>query len=107
MVLDGKVDEERTKCVKVGGYHVSQCLKQALSWKEAKEAAGATVSSLDTSSVKQKCRLSMNINREGDHRHPTRTETVHIKSQLDPEKSSKLEMIEVSAVFQPIKLQLS
>jgi hypothetical protein len=33
--------------------------------KDNKEASGATVSSLDTSAVKQKCRLSLNLAREG------------------------------------------
>ena len=33
--------------------------------KDIKEASGATVSSLDTSAVKQKCRLSLNLAREG------------------------------------------
>jgi hypothetical protein len=33
--------------------------------KDNKDALGATVSSLDTSAVKQKCRLSINLSREG------------------------------------------
>ena len=40
----------------VGGWHVSQFLKQALSWRDQKEAATATTSSLDASHVKQRCR---------------------------------------------------
>ena len=43
-------------CLQVGGWHVSQFLKQALSWRDQKEAATATTSSLDASHVKQRCR---------------------------------------------------
>ena len=35
---------------------MSQFLKQALSWRDQKEAATATTSSLDASHVKQRCR---------------------------------------------------
>ena len=55
--------------VSVGGWHVSHFLKQAMTWKDKKEAVGATVSSLDTSQVKQKCRLSLNLARENDMVH--------------------------------------
>merc|ERR1712012_908402 len=48
VVMDGKVDTTRTRTVPVGGWHVSQFLKQALTWKEHKEAAVTTISSLDS-----------------------------------------------------------
>ena len=71
VILEGKVDTERTRTVSVGGWHVSQFLKQALAWKDQKELAPgcATTSSLDASHVKQRCRLSLNISRE-EHRTP-------------------------------------
>ncbi|TRY77482.1 hypothetical protein TCAL_07407 [Tigriopus californicus] len=95
VVLDGKVDENRTQTMSVGGWHVSQCLKQAMAWQEGKDTSGATISSLDTSAVKQKCRLTLNLSREGDHRSgPSRSETLHIKSQNDAQR--KLEMTEVT-----------
>lgn len=80
VILEGKVDTERTRTASVGGWHVSQFLKQALAWKDQKEVAPgcATTSSLDASHVKQRCRLSLNISRE-EHRTP-RTETLHVKS---------------------------
>ena len=66
VVLEGRLEEERSQSLSVGGWHVSQLLKQAMAWRgENKEARGATVSSLDTSTVKQKCRLSLNPAREG------------------------------------------
>ncbi len=40
VVVDGKVDESRTQTMSVGGWHVSQFLKQALTWKDNKDAAG-------------------------------------------------------------------
>merc|ERR1719219_1203759 len=55
VVLEGKVDPTRTQTIAVGGWHVSQFLKQSLSCKEHhnnREVTGATVSSLDTSDVK-------------------------------------------------------
>eukprot|EP00096_Caligus_rogercresseyi_P012543 TRINITY_DN5293_c0_g1_i1.p1 TRINITY_DN5293_c0_g1~~TRINITY_DN5293_c0_g1_i1.p1 ORF type:complete len:431 (-),score=63.29 TRINITY_DN5293_c0_g1_i1:8-1135(-) len=93
VVFDGVVCEERTQSNSIGGWHVSQFLKQALTWKNKKEADGATVSSLDTSAVKQKCRLSLNLSRENEHRG-NRCETLHIKSQRDAYK--RLEMTEVT-----------
>ena len=40
VVVDGKVDVGRTQTVSVGGWNVSQFLKQALSWQDNEEAAG-------------------------------------------------------------------
>ena len=60
VVLEGKVDTDRTRTASVGGWHVSQFLKQALSWKDQKEAnscpTSTSTSSLDASHVKQRCR---------------------------------------------------
>ena len=80
VVIDGKVDMSRTRTVSVGGWHVSEFLKQALSWKETKETSSATTSSLDASHVKQRCRLSLNISREEQQSRTPRTETLHLKS---------------------------
>ena len=80
VVIDGKVDMSRTRTVSVGGWHVSEFLKQALSWKETKDTTSATTSSLDASHVKQRCRLSLNISREEQHNRTPRTETLHVKS---------------------------
>ena len=60
---------------------MSQFLKQALTWKDHKDASVATISSLDASNVKQKCRLSLNLNREEHRASGPRTETLHVKSQ--------------------------
>ena len=65
----------------VGGWHVSHFLKQAMTWKDKKEAVGATVSSLDTSQVKQKCRLSLNLARENDMVH--QGHSLHIRYHLE------------------------
>ena len=32
VVIDGKVDETKTQTMNIGGWHVSQFLKQALTW---------------------------------------------------------------------------
>ena len=69
------------RTIAVGGWHVSQFLKQALTWKEHKDASIATISSLDASNVKQKCRLSLNLSREEHRASGPRTETLHVKSQ--------------------------
>lgn len=39
VVVDGRVDDTKTQTVSVGGWNVSQFLKQALSWQDSKEAA--------------------------------------------------------------------
>ena len=39
VVIDGKVDEAKTETVNVGGWQVSQFLKQAVVWRDNKEAA--------------------------------------------------------------------
>jgi len=80
VVIDGNVDTARTRTVPVGGWHVSQFLKQALTWKEHKEAAGTTISSLDSSSVKQKCRLSLHLGREEARNRSLLPETLHVRS---------------------------
>jgi len=81
VVIEGRVDTSRTRTIAVGGWHVSQFLKQALTWKDHKDASVATISSLDASNVKQKCRLSLNLNREEHRASGPRTETLHVKSQ--------------------------
>ncbi|XP_071746572.1 actin, macronuclear isoform X1 [Lepeophtheirus salmonis] len=93
VVFDGMVCEKRTQIMSIGGWHVSQFLKQALTWKDNKDADGATISSLDTSTVKQKCRLSLNLSRENELKNG-KFETLHIKSQRDHHK--RLEMTEVT-----------
>ena len=42
VVVDGKVDETKTQTISVGGWHVSQFLKQALTWKDHQDAAGVS-----------------------------------------------------------------
>ncbi len=57
----------------------------------------ATISSLDTSAVKEKCRLSFNFSREGLHGGANaqhKSETLYIRSQRDNQK--KLETTEIS-----------
>ena len=63
VVLEGRMDLERTRSVGVGGWHVSELLRQAMTWRGGESgdcARDASVSSLDTSTVKRKCRLSLN-----------------------------------------------
>ena len=80
VVVEGKVDTGRTRTLPVGGWHVSQFLKQALVWRDQKDVSGTTISSLDASHVKARCRLSLNIQREEHRQGPPRTETLHVKS---------------------------
>ena len=80
VVMDNKVDTTRTRTVPVGGWHVSQFLKQALTWKEHKEAAATTISSLDSRSVKQQCRLSLHLGREEARSRSMLPETLHVRS---------------------------
>merc|ERR1712029_275694 len=100
VVVDGKVDESKTQSVSVGGWHVSQFLKQAMTWKDNNEAAGATISSLDTSQVKQKCRLSLNLARENEKVQPGHS--LHIRGQphaaatASSTRSGRLEQLEVT-----------
>ena len=80
----------------------------------------ATISTFDTSAVKQKCRLSLNLAREGEQRlsstglplsnsgangspvptsndaYPATTETLHIRSQRDNANRGRLEQMEVT-----------
>ena len=53
VVVDGSVDETRTQSVSVGGWHVSQFLKQAMAWKGElnKEAAGVRLEHFETSTT--------------------------------------------------------
>lgn len=64
VVIEGAVDTARTQTIPVGGWHVSNYLKQSLAWKDLKESAALSVSSLDLSSVKAKCRLPLSLARE-------------------------------------------
>ena len=84
IVLNGRVEVERTQTVNIGGWHLSEFLKQAMSWKESRQDSGcppATVSSLDTADVKEKCRLSLNLVREESRSNFHRPETFRVKSQ--------------------------
>ena len=88
IVLNGRVEVERTQTVNIGGWHLSEFLKQAMSWKESRQqdSSGgcppqATVSSLDTADVKEKCRLSLNLVREESRSNFHRPETFRVKSQ--------------------------
>ena len=84
VVIEGKVQESRSQTINVGGWHVSQCLQQAL------DCDVITVSSLDMSAIKQKCRLSLNLSRE----HSV-SETLHVKSQSD-QNHQKFDVAEVT-----------
>ena len=81
VVIEGKVEVERTQTIGVGGWHLSEFLKQAMSWKESQDGPTATISSLDTADVKEKCRLSLNLVREETRPHFHRPETFRVKSQ--------------------------
>ena len=49
----------RTRSIGVGGWNVSEYLKQAMSWQETTESGTATVSSLDTTGKLNKKNLTM------------------------------------------------
>ena len=90
VVIDGKVDDFRSNTINVGGWHLSQCLKQSI---EHKIDCDITASSLDVSAVKQRCRLSLNLSRE----HAV-AETFSVKSQSDHNRpyDGKLDQLEVT-----------
>ena len=90
VVIDGKVDDFRSNTVNVGGWHLSQCLKQSI---EHTIDCDITASSLDVSAVKQRCRLSLNLSRE----HAV-AETFSVKSQSDHNRpyDGKLDQLEVT-----------
>ena len=90
VVIDGKVDDFRSNTINVGGWHLSQCLKQSI---EHTIDCDITASSLDVSAVKQRCRLSLNLSRE----HAV-AETFSVKSQSDQNRpyDGKLDQLEVT-----------
>ena len=49
----------RTRSIGVGGWNVSEYLKQAMSWQETTESGTATVSSLDTTGKLKKKNLTI------------------------------------------------
>ncbi|XP_046491430.1 actin-related protein 2-like [Neodiprion pinetum] len=78
VVIGGRVMPDRWRLLPVGGYHVAHHLKQAMHW-QPKEYHQIPVSYLDTMAVKERCRLSYNIENEERKRGPTRREHINLR----------------------------
>lgn len=63
VVISGRVLPNRWRVVPVGGWHVAYYLKQAMQW-QPKEYHQIPISYLDTMAVKERCRLSYNLDHE-------------------------------------------
>ncbi|KAI4503807.1 hypothetical protein M0802_001210 [Mischocyttarus mexicanus] len=63
VIIDGRVMPRRWKLLPVGGWNVAFYLKYSMYWKQ-KPHLEIPISSLDTLAVKEKCRLSYNIQNE-------------------------------------------
>lgn len=62
VVIDGRVMPQRWRLIPVGGWHVAYYLKQAMNW-QPKECE-IPISYLDYPTVKERCRLSLDIRKE-------------------------------------------
>ncbi|XP_015584746.1 actin-related protein 6 [Cephus cinctus] len=78
VVIGGRVMPDRWKLLPVGGWHVAHHLKQAMHW-QPKEYHQIPVSYLDTMAVKERCRLSYNIEHEEKKRGPTKREHINLR----------------------------
>lgn len=63
IVIDGRVVPKRWRLIPVGGWHVAYYLKQAMNW-QPKEFPEIPISYLDYPTVKERCRLSLDIGKE-------------------------------------------
>ncbi|XP_012280608.1 actin-related protein 6-like [Orussus abietinus] len=77
VVIGGRVVPHRWKVLPVGGWHVAYHLKQAMHW-HPKEYHRIPITYLDTIGVKERCRLSYNIQNEELKRGPTKREHIDL-----------------------------
>lgn len=78
VVIGGRVMPDRWKLLPVGGWHVAYHLKQAMAW-QPKEYHQIPISHLDTIAVKERCRLSYNIENEERKRGPSKREHINLR----------------------------
>lgn len=81
VVIGGRVMPHRWRLLPVGGWHVAYHLKQAMHW-QPKEYHQIPISHLDTMAVKERCRLSYNIEHE-ELRRGAPTKREHINLRVD------------------------
>lgn len=98
VVVGGRVIPDRWRLKPVGGWHVAYHLKQAMSW-QPKEYHQIPISYLDTVAVKEKCRLSYNINNEEKRRGVSRRE--HINLRVDSYADYKQLWVRLFNMFLP------
>jgi len=77
VVVNGQLVPERWKLIPVGGWHVSEYLKEAMQW-QPEEYTEILVSHLDSLAVKVKCRLSYNFANEERHRRPAHRRHINL-----------------------------
>lgn len=80
VVIDGQVMPNRWRLIPVGGWHVAYYLKQAMNW-QPKEFHEIPISYLDYPTVKERCRLSLDIRKEEN-----RSDRLHKGGQSKSEK---------------------
>ncbi|XP_034934488.1 uncharacterized protein [Chelonus insularis] len=78
VVIGGRVIPERWRLLPVGGWHVAYHLKQAMHW-QPKEFHQIPISHLDTMAVKERCRLSYNIEHEELRKGATKREHINLR----------------------------
>ncbi|KAH0559060.1 uncharacterized protein LOC123273703 [Cotesia glomerata] len=78
VVIGGRVIPHRWRLLPVGGWHVAYHLKQAMHW-QPKEYHQIPISHLDTMAVKERCRLSYNIESEELRKGPTKREHINLR----------------------------
>lgn len=78
VVINGRVMPLRWRLLPVGGWHVAYHLKQAMHW-QPKEYHQIPISHLDTIAVKERCRLSYNIENEEIKKGPTKREHINLR----------------------------
>ncbi|XP_011305130.1 uncharacterized protein [Fopius arisanus] len=78
VIIGGRVMPHRWKLLPVGGWHVAYHLKQAMHW-QPKEYHQIPISHLDTMAVKERCRLSYNIENEEMKRGPVKRQHINLR----------------------------
>ncbi|KAJ9599538.1 hypothetical protein L9F63_010010 [Diploptera punctata] len=77
VIENGQVVPQRWKNIPVGGWHIAKNLKEAKQW-DSDNFTNIPVSLLDSINVKEKCRLSYNINAEQRRKGEARKELIHL-----------------------------
>ncbi|KAK0162307.1 hypothetical protein PV327_008655 [Microctonus hyperodae] len=78
VVIGGRVMPHRWRLLPVGGWHVAYHLKQAMQW-QPKEYNQIPISHLDSMAIKERCRLSYNINNEEMRKGPMKREHINLR----------------------------